>query len=452
MGNEDKNGPPGYDPGVPSGPNLGRASVTHYRPIPLPPEAMTGAGLGRPPPRRPLRRRLASALFACTWVIFGMCVSGYAGLLVFGIYSRIEVDSAIVAGAVEPMKAPASGTLVLASLDAGQTFDSGSMLFRVQNAELDQAIGLQRIAVDRVRAELAQAEATLAAERGRRDDYVLNQRGEIDKNLALVAELGSQVELLTDRCAELTQLYGQGLTQTQRLYEAQDKLSAARQALAQARVEGRTLRKRLELALSGQGADGVEVISRLSEATAAVTRTKAESSLANETLNVMLTRRNQATVAAAAPGRVLRSLRQPGAHVQAGDTVAVIERVGARFIYAYLTQSEVGRVGIGDVAEVFLPAVRLRTRARVIGIERAGGYLDDVETRYDWRIDRDNPQRLTDRDRTARVTLSFGADEADTIEQSFEVGTPLVVSLPKHWGHLVPRLQELASNVWNLLS
>ena len=116
------------------------------------------------------------------------------------------MNSAIIAGAVEPLKAPVAGTVTALSPRIGEVFPGGAVLFSVQDPDLDQAIGLQRVAVERARNDLESADATLAAERGRRDDYVVSQRFEIEKSAALVTDLNSQNQLLAKRCADLADL------------------------------------------------------------------------------------------------------------------------------------------------------------------------------------------------------------------------------------------------------
>jgi multidrug resistance efflux pump len=380
------------------------------------------------------------------WTVAGTSVIVYAGVLLYGRLARIEIDSAVVAGQVEPLKAPAAGVMTALPAEPGGSFDAGAVLFRVDDPDLDEAIGLQRVKVDQARADLRLAEATLAAERGRRDDFIVTQRLEIEKSERLVEDLNDQVTTLTARCAELTELFKKGISPNWRLHDAQDKLAPARQALSQARVVLKEQRALLALAESGQGLDGVEVIGRLAELTEGFALAKTELALSEKTLVVLLERQAKASSIAAGPGRVLRVLRLAGSQVQIGDTVAVIERTSRRFIYAYMTQDEIGRVSVGDTADIYLPAQRLSGRARIAAIERAGAYLDDVQTRYDWRVNRDDPLRLTDRDRTARVTLDFTDADHRAAEQIAAVGTPVVVSFSRHWRDLIPGFTALAAD------
>jgi hypothetical protein len=127
----------------------------------------------------------------------------------------------------------------------------------------------------------------------------------------------------------------------------------------------------------------------------------------------------------------MRVIHGEGSAVRAGDTIAIYERNGERTINAFLTQSEIVRVAVGDAATVYVPALRLRLTAHVVSIDRAAGFLDDVESRYTWRQARDSGVRQGDLDRTARVVLRLDGDQAERLRSNLEPGTPAVVSFKR---------------------
>jgi hypothetical protein len=88
-------------------------------------------------------------------------------------------------------------------------------------------------------------------------------------------------------------------------------------------------------------------------------------------------------------------------------------------------------VAVGDTANVYLTALRLRTTAQVVAIERAAGFLDDIESRYTWRQARDNGVRQSDLDRTARVVLRLAVDDGERLRTVIEPGMPVVVSFAR---------------------
>ena len=83
-----------------------------------------------------------------------------------------------------------------------------------------------------------------------------------------------------------------------------------------------------------------------------------------------------------------------------------------------MTQEEVLEIGLGDTATVYFPSIDQRVAAVVLVIDRTTGYIDEIESRYQWR----GPK-----DRSAKVTLRFLDIERDVIRKRFKPGLPAVV-------------------------
>lgn len=437
---------------APPGP-AGQANTSGAAPGAEPVAKGSGVPKGTPPlpPAAVLPRitlgRVKSGLVGVVWLVGGGLVLGYGATLVYANMARIEVDSAVIAGTVQPVKAPAAGVIVSAPLRPGSMFGPGDRIFTLQNPELEQSIALAEVRVAKAREDLRQREAERDAELHRRENYLVRARSEI-------ARIAEHVNALTevDRSARtrldmMTKLYAQGNGTRIRLEEAAERAAEARSNLARERLRLTERQELLEALLAGHGHGASDVVVRLADAEAAVRRARAEVELEAQDLRVRLERRTEMTVRAVSNGQLLRALRYEGSHVLAGDTVAIAEHNDDRFIYAFLTQAEVGRVSIGDEAEVTLPAQRLAAKARVAAVERSGAYLDDVESRYRWNLSRDMGQRQTDRDRTARVTLRFDGADHEAAQRVLGPGTPAVVSFERRWsgGPLFSAFEPLAA-------
>jgi multidrug resistance efflux pump len=379
------------------------------------------------------RRALKTMFMGVFWFCGGLIVIGYGAALVYANVARVETDSAMIMGTVESLQAPAAGYLQSMPLKPGFTFGVGDKLFTVHEPEVEQRIGLASVRVERAKSELVLKQGELTAERGRRDDYIASTKAEVER---LRAELRVQEELersARSRLERTTQLFALGYTTGIRLEEAAEKFAETRYALERARIQLNERTEHLHAVVAGRAYGGVRGLGKLVDAEAAVVRAQEEVVLAAEELRVQMERRAEMTVYAASRGKVFRVLRLTGAAVQPGDAVAIVERDDDRMIYVFLTQSEVGRIAVGDEADIFLPAQRISARASVVTVERSGGYLDDVETRYLWRTARDPGLRHTDRDRTARVTLRFGKADQSRAQEELTPGTPAVVSFSRRW-------------------
>ena len=382
-------------------------------------------------PAKPGHSMVRRVMMAMIWAIVGGASLTYAGALVYANVVRLEVDSAVIAGAVEPIRVPSDGIMVGVDIHAGDTLAAGRRLATIQDPEVERQVSLAAIQLDRSRHEYNLRQAELAAERAKRDDTVLVAKSELKVVQAEIVSLEDQVATAHIRVERFTGLFVQGFAARHKLEDMTNQLATLKAQLARARLIEEQRRTLIASAEAGRFFDGTRVTGRLAEIEAAAQRARAEVDVAAEELRVWQERRAAAVVTASGAGRVMRVLQTDGSAVRAGDTLAVIERSGERFVHAFLTQGEVVKLAIGDTASVYIPALRLRVSAQVSGIERAAGFLDDVESRYTWRQARDGGVRHGDLDRTARVVLRFEGDDGERLRAAIEPGTPVVVSFQR---------------------
>lgn len=378
--------------------------------------------------RSPVRRVFA----ALTWLALGGGALSYAGALVYANVVRLEVDAAMIAGSVEPIRAPADGILLGVAIRPGSQVTPGGRLATIQDPEVERQVALAAIKLERARLELRQREADLAAERAKRDDTLVITRAELRVVHAEIASLEDQVATAKIRVERFSGLFARGFAARQRLEDMTNQLAVLNAQLARARIVEEQRRALVASAEAGRFFDGTRIVGSLAELEAAVQRARAEIDVASEELIVWQQRRAATVITASNAGRIMRVLNTEGSAVRAGDSIAFYERSEERTINAFLTQNEVTRVAIGDSATVYIPALKLRFVAQVTAIERSGGFLDDVESRYTWRQARDSGVRQSDLDRTARVVLRFRAADAEHARKAVEPGVPAVVSFQRH--------------------
>lgn len=382
-------------------------------------------------PARPGRSQARRAMMAVIWAVVGGGSLTYAGALVYANVVRLEVDAAVIAGAVEPIRVPSDGIMAAVDIHAGDKLAGGRRLATIQDPEVERQVSLSAIQLDRARHEFNLRQAELAAERAKRDDTVLVATSELKVVQAEIASLEEQMATAQVRVARFTNLFVQGFAARHKLEDMTNQLATLKAQLTRARLIEEQRRTLIASAEAGRFFDGTRITGRLAEMEATTQRARAEVDVAAEELRVWQERRAAAVVSAAGPGRIMRVLQTNGAAVRAGDTFAVFERSGERFVHAFLTQNEVVKVAIGDTASVYIPALRLRVSAQVSAIERAAGFLDDVESRYTWRQARDGGVRHGDLDRTARVVLRFEGEAGERLQAAIEPGTPVVVSFQR---------------------
>jgi multidrug resistance efflux pump len=376
----------------------------------------------------PLRAKLKTAVMASIWIGVGGFTIVYAGALAYVNWMRIEIDSAIVSGNIEPVNAPFDGSIASLLVKQGDRLAEGARYMLIEDPEVEKQVKLMGVKVERAREDLRLKQAVLESEKEKRDEYVAISRNKMEKILSDIEALEKQEKVARERFNRLSDLFKKGIVIRPRVEEASDKLAELTTQLTKARINQKEREKQFESVMAGHFFDGNQVVGRLKEVEAAVQRASAEVDLALEELQVIQQRRQVNRIVASHDSRILKVLRQEGSSVKRGDTVLVVERTDERVVHAFLRQEEISRVAIGDEATVFVPALRARVTARVVQVDRNAAFLDDIDARYSWKIARDGGPKATDKDRTARVTLKFDVSDRDAVNQRLEIGMPTVVS------------------------
>ncbi len=95
---------------------------------------------------RSLARRVTMGLL---WAAAGGAAIVYGGALVYANVVRLEVDSAVIAGAVEPIRAPSDGVMLGVGMKPGSVVTSGSRLAKIQDPEVERQVSLASVQLER---------------------------------------------------------------------------------------------------------------------------------------------------------------------------------------------------------------------------------------------------------------------------------------------------------------
>lgn len=385
---------------------------TPVTPVPTLPDPNAGREI--PVRRLPLR----TLAFTSLYLMAGLAVLIYCGLVAYANFLRLEIDTAVVSAPVQPILATADGKLWTVAYDDDQLVRRQSPLMTIQDAGLETAIEEARINVDRMTMELVAKERELAAERARLRDY---------RSIAVnrLARLGARVQSLEQRELVLRRqrerfahLLQNGWSTRSRLDEVDDAYHSVLGQLSEARLLQEEQQDALQSLSEGRFFTGEKLEGRLQEVQAEVDLYWERVRLANDELLALERQKERLTIFAPTEGRLVRMLKPPGSTVRRGEEIALFERDEARVIDAFLTQEEVLEVGLGDEALIYFPALDARARAVVVEVDRTGEYLNEMRAQYEWRaVDA----------RTARVTLAFVRLSAEDIRRRFRAGTPAVV-------------------------
>ncbi len=364
------------------------------------------------------RRRFRTALMSTFYLCLGIIVFGYAGLLAYANFMRMEIDTAVITAPVESVKAQIAGRIVYTDARPGDEVRAGQILLRVEDNELEKAIDLARIKIEERRAKLDYLRQRLAEEKARMQSFATIEHKNVEQARLAVEAAEARVKAAREQYKRLSILFAQGYTTRSRLDEAEKRIVTARKKLAQRRVELAARRKLLAQNVGRRHYTGQNFVGDIGRIEAELRLVEREVRLAERAYQVQLKHRERLAVRAPFDGILLELPRVNRAHVSHGDVVAVMEQKGARHITAYLKQEEVLRVGLGEEALVFVPALEETLKARITKIDRTSGFVAEQESKYTWR---------GSRDRSAKVILSFVSERKIQNSETYRPGLPVIV-------------------------
>lgn len=377
------------------------------------------AELEKLPWRRWPIKTVAMSVF---YIILGFFVFSYAGILTYSNLFRMEVQTAVITAPVETVEAQADGRVEFAGLKPGDRVRSGDVLLNLIDGNLEREIELADIAVKERKAKLIYLKRRHVDEPERAKGFASIEMKNVEQARLSLESADASLQAARDQYARLKTLYDKGYATQSRLEEAREKMVTLDKRLASQRIE---LATRVGLAEDGLGKrlyTGDDLIGKSGELEAEVHLAEHEIALTQQRYIANLKMRDSLAVRAPFDGTILKLPRFDNSSVRRGDVIAILEQRGNRQVTAFLTQDEVAKVGLGDEALLYLPALGETLNGRVTSIDRTSGFIREQEQRtkpgYAWR----GPT-----DRSAQVSISF--NDADVLRDfdRYRSGLPVTV-------------------------
>lgn len=237
------------------------------------------------------------------WLAVGVIAAGLVGVLLWGWWGSLstEVGGQVVflrSGGLDTIIATSGGRVADLSVDAGEEVQQGQPVARMQQADL----------LDSVNAKLAKKRDVET----QRDELVALQSKQLSLQQAFVQEqrrsLTEQIAILEQRLASQEELVAEGLIVRRELLATRSEWEAAKSRLLQLSVQDFDVKKQIQTELQALDLQRTE----LERALAALYNQMAQTSV----------------VRAPYTGKVVDLLASPGALVEAGKPLMVLERTG----------------------------------------------------------------------------------------------------------------------------
>ena len=402
---------------------LVRGSMSHVadtiQRIDLPLTPVSTAPDPNPKDQTPIQRwPIKTIFYSSLYALIGLFVFSYAGMMAYTNIFRLEVDAAVIAAPLFTVTAANDGHVNWQGYKPGDLVRAGTLVLQVADNALEREIDLADIDIRDRRARLGLLQSQMAEALSQLGDLATVEQKLLEQAKSKLDSLRA-IAAAADAAYQRTQiLYKQGFATKLALDLAErDAVSSGATAIGQqselstqSSLAGRQLGQRF---FTGTG-----ILGDRAKLESEIKLQEEEIRIGQEHKDVLIRQRERLSVVAPFDGLVLDLPRVDHASVIRGDLIAVIEQPRSRQVTAYLTQSEVSHVGIGDEATVYVPAFDATLRARVASVDRTQGFADDIKQRFTWR----GPL-----DRSALVTLSFIDKVAASNPRTFRSGTPVTV-------------------------
>ncbi len=402
-----------------------------------------------PNPRQkiPIRRwPVKTAIMSSFYLVLGAMVLGFTALLLYSNFYRMEVQTAVISAPVEHVESQVDGKLLWRGLTPGDAVKAGDVVVALKDNQIEREIELADIAVREQQAKLAYLKRRQVDELERVQSFATIENKNLEQGKIEIESLRAQLQAAEQELRRMSILHRQGWTTDARKEQSEKLAATLRKSLESAQVE---LTSRIELAEQNFGKrlyNGQGVIGTLGDVEAQVRLAELEVTLFRDRKQALLNHKARLAVRAPFDGTILELPRVNDSHVRKGDTIAIIEQRNRRHIVAYLTQEEVNRIGLGDEATVFFPALQETHTARVFRIDRTSGFVREQDQRanpgYAWR----GPT-----DRSAKVLLALQDRRILADRETYRSGLPAVVVFPQRASNpLVAAIKRKLSTAFSL--
>ncbi|MGD9785563.1 MAG: HlyD family efflux transporter periplasmic adaptor subunit [Hyphomicrobiaceae bacterium] len=394
---------------------------------------------GAPVRRVPVKTLVMSVFYG----VVGLGLLGYASLLVYSNVYKLEVRTAVIAAPIETVKAQADGRVNLSGIKAGDTVRTGDVILEVIDSHLEREIELSDIAIRERKAKLSFLKRRYIDELDRLKSLSSLEMRDVEQSKLDMEAAAARLKAAKRQAERLRSLFDKGFATEQRMEEAEAEAIKAEKTLQMKRIEVAT---RVSLAEDGLGKrfyNGRDLVGQEADVDAQMKLAESEIMLAQQRHIANLKMRDRSAVRAPFVGRVLQLPRPDQSSVRRGEVIAVIEQQSQRHILAFLNQDEVARIGLGDTAQIWVPALGEVIEAKVTRIDRTAGFLEQhaeaQKPGYRWR---------GHEDRSAEVVLSFKDEEVLGNGERYRPGLPVTILFDRK---VQPASQGLAERLKSLL-
>ena len=382
-----------------------------------------------PSPKEQVPKRrwpVRAVVMSAAYLFAGLAVFGYAGVLVYSSYIKLEIRSAVISAPLENVKAQAEGRVKWTKFRPGDPVQKGDIVLQLDDNKIEREIDLARLAIKERSNEVAYFMRRKIDEIEKVSAFAEIEAKDIEQARLLKENLEEQVHAARLAHVRAEHLYAKRHTPATKVEDARKRLVELEKRLESEKLELETRIRLAEKNIGKRHYNGEILVGDLQKFNAEIKRAEGLLDLDKQRFEVALLHRRRLNVMAPFTGTLLQLPRTDNGYVKAGETVALFEKSGVRAITAFLTQDEISDIQLGALADVYIPATGEFTKAQISDIDRTTGFFRQATTRsairHQWR---------GSKERTARVKLQFTDPQHFSNHVTYRSGLPVTVNFTR---------------------
>ena len=173
----------------------------------------------------PVRRWPVKTMVMTAFYTFaGLVIFGYAGLLGYSNFYRMEVQTAVISAPIETVSAQADGQVLLTGLKPGDVVRSGEVVVNVVDNALERDIELADIAVKEQKAQLVFLKQKQTEELERLKGYAALEMKNVRQSKVELQGLEGQLSLAEAQFERMQSLFDKGFATESKLDEIKKQI------------------------------------------------------------------------------------------------------------------------------------------------------------------------------------------------------------------------------------
>ncbi len=361
--------------------------------------------------RLPIKTIIMSLLY----IIIGISVFSYVGILIYSNFMRLEIASSVVSTHLQTVKMPVDGIVKQINFLEGQTVLKGHPLAVIEDNKLEKKIQRAALDVEISKKNIWQIREKYRIEAERMKLYKIVSETETSISKAQLASLQEGLRAADARLVRITKLKRKGIATNSQFEVAKTEQArlAADVRVAQLKLQQNTA---MEAASDRRHYNHKSFVSDLDMLAVELEMAYADLKIVMKKLYQLQDAKNNLIMKAPFNGRIAAIYLANESRMIRNDPLLVLEKTGAVTVTSFLNQTEIMEVGLLDEATVFVPALNKNIPGVVIKIDRSSSYLSKNRNNYIWH---------DEKERTAAVTLNLRVD--GPLASHITAGLPVVV-------------------------